>query len=133
MTDIVFKLAVIGSRSVTSKEIIHTILDGYTFNQIVSGGAKGVDSIAEEYGHLKGLLEPIIFKPDYAKYGSPAAQFIRNGEIVAAADMVISIWDGKSTGTQDSMKKARKLGKPMDIWVVTNNTSFQKLENINFL
>jgi hypothetical protein len=121
------KLAVVGSRSVTNVQIIYSILDNYKFDQVVSGGAKGVDSIAEQYSRTEGLLEPIIFKPDYKTHGR-AAPFIRNTQIIEAADMVISIWDGKSTGTQDSMKKAEKLGKPMDVWIV-NGDSFSKLES----
>jgi predicted Rossmann fold nucleotide-binding protein DprA/Smf involved in DNA uptake len=121
------KLAVIGSRSVTNVQLIYSILDKYEFDQIISGGAKGVDSIAEQYSRTEGLLEPIIFKPDYEKYGSPAAQFNRNSQIIETADMIISIWDGKSTGTQDSMNKAKKLGKPIDTWLVNNNETFSKL------
>ena len=120
------KLGIVGSRSITDNNIIKQILEQYNFDQVVSGGAKGVDSIAEEYGKDIGLDEAIIFRPDYKTYGR-AAPFIRNKLIIEASDMVVSIWDGKSTGTNHSMEYARKLKKTMDVWVVTGS-SFIKQE-----
>jgi hypothetical protein len=83
--------------------------------QIVSGGADGADSLAEVYHVEKQfLLEPLIFYPDYKTYGKPAV-FIRNSQIANACDYLIAFWDGKSTGTLDTIKKAKKLQKPVKI------------------
>ena len=117
------KLAIIGSRSITNKAIIWNIIDRYQFTTLISGGAKGVDSIAEEYAATNNK-DIIIHRPDYSLYGSPMAQFIRNSKIIEESNMVLAIHDGKSTGTQDSMNKTLALRRAMDVWLVTKNIMY---------
>lgn len=50
-----------------------------------------------------------ISPPWFRTYGQAA--FHRNGWIVDDGTEVVAFWDGSSRGTQDSMTKARKLGK----------------------
>jgi len=77
---------------------------------IISGGAKGADSLAEDYAENWGM-KSLVFKPDWEKYGKSAG-FKRNQDIVDNSDMVVAFWDGKSKGTQDSINKARAAKKP---------------------
>ena len=105
------KLAVIGSRSLQD-----VILDQYIskeVQEIVSGGARGVDSCAAEYAKRNGL-KLIEFFPLYEKYGY-AAPIIRNRKIVDYADKVIAFWDGKSKGTLSVIQYAQKTGKACEI------------------
>lgn len=106
-------LAIVGSRTFTDYELLKQHIDPANIAAIVSGGAIGADTLAERFA-VEHQLQMIIFKPDYAKHGR-AAPFIRNTDIIEASDAVIAFWDGKSTGTLDSIKKARKLGKPVTI------------------
>jgi hypothetical protein len=76
--------------------------------KIVSGGAKGADSLAEIYAE-KYQLPLIVFKPDWQKYGRGAG-IVRNREIIEAADMVVAFWDGSSKGTASSLKFAKSKG-----------------------
>jgi hypothetical protein len=78
---------------------------------IVSGGARGVDTLAEKYAEEKGL-ETIIHYPDYKRYGR-RAPLVRNTLIVNGADMLVAFWDGKSRGTKDTIDKARRKGLPI--------------------
>jgi hypothetical protein len=78
---------------------------------IVSGGARGADSLAERYAD-KYQLKKKIFLPDYDKY-KKAAPFIRNGTIVEYSDCLIAFWDGNSRGTYDTIKKAKTKGIPV--------------------
>ena len=98
-------VAVVGSRSVTSCPAMLARLDALLaageLHQVVSGGA--VDAGV-------GLLEML---PDYRAHG-PAAPLVRNGTIVAAADVVLVVWDGQSRGTLDAARKAAKLGKRVE-------------------
>jgi hypothetical protein len=109
------KLAVIGSREFNNYAMMVMFLDAYVACNseliIVSGGARGADKLSERYAEEHGL-ETIIFLPDYDKY-KKAAPFIRNSDIINAADEVLSFWDGTSNGTRDSMNKAAKLNKPV--------------------
>jgi hypothetical protein len=43
------------------------------------------------------------------------AGFTSNTTIVRDSDVVIAFWDGKSTGTLDTIEKAKALGKPVGV------------------
>ena len=107
------KIAIIGSRSILSFNIRLYIPESCT--EIVSGGAKGVDSHAALFAKERGI-KLTEFLPDYEKYGR-AAPIVRNKEIVNYADMVIAFWDGKSKGTLSVIKYAQKTQKPCDIMI----------------
>lgn len=66
---------------------------------IVSGGAKGVDTLAVEAAEDCGLKFEEI-KPDFGAGYSKSAYAVRNSQIVDSADMVIAFWDGYSAGTR---------------------------------
>ena len=104
------KVAVVGSRSILTTDISMYISDG---DEIVSGGAVGVDSCAAEYAKKNGL-KLTVFLPQYERYGR-AAPIVRNKKIVDYADKIISFWDGKSKGTLSVIKYAEKTGKLCEI------------------
>ena len=64
---------------------------------ILSGGAKGIDTLAEEFAD-KTRLSKIILRPKYKIYGK-GAPIKRNEELVKMADKILVVWDGKSKGT----------------------------------
>jgi predicted Rossmann fold nucleotide-binding protein DprA/Smf involved in DNA uptake len=76
---------------------------------IISGGASGIDSIAEEYAD-KHRISKLILYPKYAVYGK-AAPLKRNEIMVDIADEVLIIWDGKSRGTKYTADYAAKKNK----------------------
>ena len=104
------KIAVIGSRNITVTDFGQYVLEG---DEIVSGGAKGVDKCAEEYARQNGL-KLIVFLPEYERYGR-AAPIIRNQKIVDYADKVVAFWNRRSKGTLSVIKYAQKIGKPCEI------------------
>ena len=104
------KVAVIGSRSILAADIGMYISDG---DEIVSGGAAGVDSCAAEYAKKNGL-KLTVFLPQYERYGR-AAPIVRNKKIVDYSDKIVAFWDGKSKGTLSVIKYAEKTGKPCEI------------------
>ena len=104
------KVAVVGSRSIFATDISMYISDG---DEIVSGGAVGVDSCAAEYAKKNGL-KLTVFLPQYERYGR-AAPIVRNKEIVDYADKIIAFWDKKSMGTLSVIKYAQKVGKLCEI------------------
>jgi len=113
-----YKLAIVGSRSFDDYELFTEIMGkfliGKQIDLIISGGAKGVDTMAEHYAKVKGI-QTIIHKPNWEKFGRPAA-FIRNRQIVEDSNIVLSIWDGDSNGTKHSMDIAKKLGKELFVF-----------------
>ena len=104
------KVAVVGSRSIFATDISMYISDG---DEIVSGGASGVDSCAAEYAKNNGL-KLTVFLPQYDRYGR-AAPIVRNKKIVDYADKIVAFWDGKSKGTLSVIKYAEKTGKLCEI------------------
>ena len=81
---------------------------------IVTGGADGVDQWAEDAARKYGLRVEVI-EPDWKKYGRRAGM-IRNQEIVVACTRLVAFWDGTSKGALDSIEKARKVGKSVEVY-----------------
>ena len=104
------KIAIVGSRKLTVRNIGDYIT---VCDEIISGGAVGVDACAAAYAREKGIgLVEIL--PDYSRYGR-AAPIVRNKEIVDRADAVLAFWDGKSKGTASVIQYAKKKGKPCEV------------------
>lgn len=114
------KIAIVGGRDFNDYEFLEKELakfieeNNISLNSIVSGGAKGADTLAEKFATEMGV-EMIIFKPNFEKYGRGAA-LARNTQIIQKSDVVFAFWDGKSKGTHDSIKKAEKLNKRLLIF-----------------
>jgi hypothetical protein len=107
------RIAVVGSRSWDDQDAIKEYLSSLpSGTHIVSGGAKGADSLAELEARKLGL-GTTVHRPDWSKGRS--AGFDRNGTVVDDADVVVAFWDGKSKGTQDTMRKAYDQGKLVEI------------------
>ena len=104
------KIAVVGSRNLTVTDIGKYISD---CDEVVSGGAKGVDTCAAEYAKSNGL-KLTVFLPQYERYGR-SAPILRNKEIVNYADKVVAFWDGSSKGTLSVIKYAETVGKPCKV------------------
>ena len=113
------KIAIVGSRTISTVS-----LDGFVFegDEIVSGGAVGVDSFAAEYARAHGLLLT-EFLPNYKDYGR-AAPIVRNKSIVDYADKVVVFWDGSSRGALSVIKYAKKVGKPCEVVVCEMNNEY---------
>ena len=104
------KIAIIGSRKIKNPDIEKFVSAD---DEIVSGGAVGVDSAAAKFAKEQGL-KLTEFLPQYEKYGR-GAPIIRNREIVDYAEKVVAFWDGRSRGTLSVIEYAQKTGKPCEI------------------
>ena len=105
------KIAIIGSR-----EIDNINLDKHLppdCDEIVSGGARGVDTLAANYAKEHGI-KLTVFRPDYDRFGK-SAPIIRNRTIVDYSDAVIAFWDGCSHGTFFVIDYAKKTNTPCKI------------------
>lgn len=108
------KVAVIGSRNIKAFDLSGFLPEGT--DELVSGGARGVDTVAREYAKSAGL--PITeFLPEYDKYGK-GAPLVRNVSIIEYADIVLAFWDGKSRGTRFVIDKCKRLGKEIRIFML---------------
>ena len=105
------KLLIVGSRSITDFDLSPYITPDV--DTIISGGASGMDSVAERYADLRRLSKYII-RPRYDLYGR-AAPLKRNEQMVDMADAVLIVWDGHSKGTQYTLRYANKTNKPITL------------------
>lgn len=81
---------------------------GFDIQTVVSGGAKGVDTMGEIFASEMNL-KLNIYPADWERHGRAAGP-IRNRKMAENADALIAIWDGKSRGTKNMIETARKLG-----------------------
>lgn len=113
------KCIIAGSRSITDIALVRKAFFVAPFSvrvsEIVSGGADGVDSIAELLAAEIGV--PVCrFLPDWAEYGRYAGPK-RNAEMAKYADCLVLVWDGVSAGSASMLREAKKAG--LEIHVLT--------------
>lgn len=113
------KAAIVGSRTFNDYEQLKNFIDekckenNIEIDTIISGGAKGADSLSEHYAAEKSI-NTIIFKADWDKYGKRAG-FIRNFDIIKNCDICFAFWDGESHGTKHDIELCEKYNKKIFI------------------
>lgn len=116
-----FKVIIAGGRDFYDYELLQRKCDKYLWNKlwldekiiIISGHAKGADTLGEKYANERGLILDI--KPaEWDKYGKSAG-YKRNEEMVRVADAAICFWNGKSKGTKHTIDLCKKKGIPCRI------------------
>lgn len=112
-----FYVLISGKRDFTdyerfSRELDESLKDVEDDIEIVEGGAKGTDALARRYA-LEHELKCREFAALWENNGRAAGP-IRNSEMVkfvaGKACKAVFFWDGKSRGTGDCLRKARKAG-----------------------
>lgn len=111
------KLLIVGSRSIEDFDLTEYVPNETEL--IISGGAKGMDSVAEQYAD-RHKISKLILRPRYGLYGK-AAPIRRNEMMVDVADAVLVVWDGVSRGTQYTVEYARKKNKSVQVILVSRD------------
>lgn len=122
---------IVGSRDIFDYELISQVLRKYNIEHIVSGGASGVDTLAIDYAKANRIpytehfaewdnldaLPCVVKNNKQGKLYNALAGHNRNQRIINDADFLIAFTHG-SSGTRDSIEKARKKGIPIEIvWI----------------
>ncbi len=107
------KIAVVGSRGLKVNDLGRYLPAGVT--EIVSGGARGIDTCAREYAE-KNRIKLTEFLPQYEKYGR-SAPLKRNLQIIDYTDLVLAFWDGNSKGTKYVIEQCKKQNKEIKIFL----------------
>lgn len=111
------RIAVVGSRKFENYAQLERVLDGYFRydDEIVSGGAIGVDTFAQRYAKEHGFDISIKY-PKYQRFGR-GATFERNKRIAQASSLVLAFYAKghfQEGGTANTVEWARKLGIPFE-------------------
>jgi len=124
------KTIIAGSRNIEEYQLVLSAIEasGFEITEVVSGGARGVDSLGEKYGLEKNL--PIkVFPADWEQHGRKAG-IMRNKEMAAYADALIAIWDGNSPGTYNMITEAESCKLKIFVSKVVIGQSLKEIPRI---
>lgn len=102
------KVIVAGSRLITSYPAVALAIhnSGFEITELVSGTARGVDTLGEQWAALSGV--PVKrFPADWNGLGKQAG-YVRNAQMAEYADALIAVWDGRSAGTRGMIRLAER-------------------------
>lgn len=104
------KVIIAGSRSITDMQCVIFAIEksGFNITEVVSGTAKGVDTLGEKWA-LDNCIKVKKFPANWRKYGNHAGGR-RNFQMAEYADALIAVWDGRSNGTKNMINHAENLG-----------------------
>jgi hypothetical protein len=110
----VFRVVVAGSRTFNNYELLKNTLDKLFKTkvdageriEIVSGMAKGADTLAIQYAKERGF-QIKEFPAEWDRLGKSAG-YQRNEKMAAYSDALVAFWDGKSRGTMHMVTLANQ-------------------------
>ncbi|MCH5211081.1 MAG: helix-turn-helix domain-containing protein [Oscillospiraceae bacterium] len=124
------KLLIAGSRDITDIDLSEYVTAETTL--IISGGAAGVDTLAEQYAE-KHRISKLILYPNYELY-KKAAPLKRNDKMAEICDTALIFWDGKSKGTKHTIDYLKNIGKEANVILVKDKKeSKDETENISIM
>ena len=101
------KILVCGGRDFEDKHVFAKHLDLLNPTHLISGGARGADTLSELYSKSR-QIKCVVVPADWDKHGKSAG-FIRNQEMIdMKPDLVVAFWDGVSNGTKDTISRAKR-------------------------
>lgn len=126
------KTIVAGSRTIDRHGLVRAaiVVSGWAdqITEIVSGTARGVDQIGEQWAKEKRL--PIKrFPAEWDRYGKRAG-YLRNEAMAQYADALIAVWDGKSDGTKHMIDLAHRYG--LQVFVFQSNMQTDETDYVGF-
>lgn len=111
------RIAIVGCRDYDDYKYFGEMVDQYLQQvkdlypnrpiELYSGGAPGIDDMAEDYAQDHNYPFKRI-DADWEK-DPKIAGFIRNQKLAESVEWVLSFWDGLSTGTADMRNRAMSL------------------------
>lgn len=123
------KVIIAGGRNFTNFNTVSDAIEasGFEITEVVSGMAKGVDTLGEVYALGKNI--PVVgFPADWNKHGRAAGP-MRNKEMAEYANALIAVWDGISKGTANMIMQARRNGLDVFIYLVKESNEGKSSDN----
>ena len=108
-----FRVIIAGGRQFNDYGLLSAKCDGILSQKrvthkivIISGTAKGADTLGERYARERGFTLR-QFPADWDQFGKSAG-YLRNCQMADNADALIAFWDGESPGTRHMVDIARE-------------------------
>ena len=105
------KCIVAGGREFDDYKLLYKSLMSLGITEVVSGGARGADTLGESYAKECGL-DLKIFKADWDGLGKRAG-YVRNTQMadyVREEGGLVAFWNGESKGTKHMIDIAKRKG-----------------------
>ncbi|CCF85392.1 SLOG family protein [Nitrolancea hollandica] len=117
------KVIIAGSREVTDYQVVAEAVElsgwGDQITEVVSGAARGVDTLGEHWAtnrDRRRFIEVTRYRAKWGVYG-PTAGKRRNWQMAEYADALVAVWDGMSPGTAHMIAAMTKLRKPVYVYL----------------
>lgn len=111
----IFRVIIAGTRTFNDYDLLQASCDRLLAEKrrthaivILSGTARGADSLGERYAHEHGYAVE-KYPADWQRDGKAAGP-IRNAQMAKVADALIAFWDGKSRGTKNMIETGKRKG-----------------------
>lgn len=117
------KLAIVGSTmlegNAEAQAIIDMVLDKYRPRVVVSGGARGIDTMAEVSAIKRGIATSIK-RPKVMRWQGPGGFAERDQQIADECTRLVRIISSKTKtyGSGWTRDRARKQGKPTEQYII---------------
>lgn len=111
------RVIVAGSRDVQDLAAVERAIEksGFQVTEVVSGTAKGADSLGEVWAIQRGI--PIMRFPANWNLGLQAGP-MRNQRMAEYGEALVAVWKNSSSGTADMIRRASERGLPVFVEVV---------------
>lgn len=128
------KIFISGSKSISMlPELAKTFIDQFIENgdEILVGDCYGIDAVVQKYLESKGfnsvtiycsgVTPKNIFTPSAKIHSCAEAakghtgsdfHYVKDIQMANDCDQALMIWDGKSKGTTENLKRIKEMGKP---------------------
>ena len=106
------KTALLASRQLTTDDHyaqVKAALEEMGTTELHHGDEGAGRDHAKRWARETGNAE-VGHAPDWSQYGRAAGP-IRGKELISAVDNVVALWDGRSKGTENELKEARRQRK----------------------
>jgi DNA-binding transcriptional MerR regulator len=143
-----YVLCIVGSRDIYDYSLIEKSMKMHgiqleDIKEIISGGAKGVDSNAKKFAEFNKIKfkeypakwddlkakDALIKQGQYGKYNAKAG-FDRNKTMAEKADKLLAITNG-SNGTDHMIKSMKELGKEVFVYEVDSPNKNDNSEKVD--
>lgn len=121
------KVIIAGSRNIKKFSHLEEAMKiatekGLRPTQIVSGGARGVDTMGETWA-VKNGVEIRRFPAEWERFGISAGHR-RNRQMGDYADALVALWDGESKGTKGMIDYAKEKRLLIFVFIINKNGEF---------